>query len=101
MADATEDDIRQAFLDDEGRGEFIILSRGEQVYLQAANEKDGAFLLEFRDGDEQNHFQSTRELSKPEVERAFLQYLAGDDSWRTAFPWRKLEFPDKPWWKFW
>ncbi|MEN6424860.1 MAG: hypothetical protein ABFE13_05835 [Phycisphaerales bacterium] len=69
--------------------------------MQAASKDDGSFLLEFRDGGAQSHFQSTRELTKSEVERAFLQYLAGDGSWRVAGPWRKLEFPVKPWWRFW
>ncbi|MEN6424859.1 MAG: hypothetical protein ABFE13_05830 [Phycisphaerales bacterium] len=31
VADATEDDIREAFQDDADRGEFVILSRSDQV----------------------------------------------------------------------
>jgi hypothetical protein len=100
--DATEREIQEAFLDDAGRGEFTILSRSDEVYMQAAGEGDGPFTLEFRDGDAQNHFRCVREPSKSEVERAFLKYLAGDDSWRADFSWQKLEFkPCKPWWRFW
>ena len=39
-ANATEADIRKAFANDRGRGEFVILSEMEEFYIQAAGEND-------------------------------------------------------------
>ena len=88
---ADEPDIIRAFEDDEKRGEFIILSQGEEVYIQAAGEGFGPYTLEYRDGDEDNHFQCTRELSKPEVQSAFIGYLKGDPSWKSNLEWKPLD----------
>jgi hypothetical protein len=97
-------DIIEAFQDDECRGEFVILSRADQVYIQAAGEGFGPYTLEYRDGDADRHFQCTRELSKAEVQSAFLDYFNGGQSWQTDFDWTPLQFEqreNKPWWKFW
>ena len=97
-------DIIQAFQSDEGRGEFIILSRSSQVYIQASGEGFGPYRLEYRDGDDDHHFQCSRELSKPEVESAFMKYFEGDELWKTTLEWKPLEMGQqggKPWWKFW
>jgi len=96
---ATEADIRNAFADDSGRGEYIILSGADQVYMQAAGKGDEPYTLEYREGSADRHFVCTRDLNKAEVEAAFLKYLRRDASWKTDFPWKKLE--NKPWWKFW
>ncbi len=98
-SNATETDIRKAFADDQGRGEFIILSEAEEVYIQASGESNGPYTLEYREGDARRHFQCTRDLQKGEVEAAFLKYLQRDATWESAFLWTKLEA--KPWWKFW
>ncbi|MDY0165882.1 MAG: hypothetical protein RBS80_05015 [Thermoguttaceae bacterium] len=89
-ADATEADIRNAFADDGGRGEFIILAAADQVFLQASGEEDGPYTLEYREGSADRHFQCTRDLAKAEVEGAFLKYLNRDASWKTDFPWQPL-----------
>lgn len=94
---ATEAEIRNAFADDRGRGEFIILSDAHQVYIQASGEDDGPYALEYREGGADSHFECTRDINKGEVEAAFLKYLRRDDSWKADFPWRKLE--NKPWWR--
>jgi len=98
-ANATEAEIRGAFADDRGRGEFIILSETDQVYLQASGEGDGPYALEYRDGSDERHFRCARDVEKPELETAFLKYLKGDPTWKTDFQWERLEM--KPWWKFW
>ena len=36
----TEGDIQEAFLDDDGRGEFIILSHRDEIYVQATGEAE-------------------------------------------------------------
>jgi hypothetical protein len=88
---AEESDIIEAFQDDKKRGEFIILSKSEQVYIQAAGEGFGPYTLECRDGDEDNHFQCTREMSKSEVQSVFIEYLKGDRSWMTNLEWKPLD----------
>jgi len=97
--DVTETDIRNAFADDAGRGGYIILSQSEQVYMQACGEDEGPYVLEYRDGGGDQHYQCPHDLTKDQAQVAFLKYLAGDTSWQNDFEWEKLEF--KPWWKFW
>ena len=96
---ATEPEIRNAFADDHGRGEFIILSDAEQVFIQASDEGDGRYTLEYREGGDDRHFQCTCDVRKAEVEAAFLKYMKRDATWKTDFPWKKLD--RKPWWRFW
>ena len=95
----TEEELINAFNDDEGRGEFIILSEREQVYIQASGEGDDPYIIEYREGDADHHFQCVEEISKEQVKSMFLKYLNGDDSWKSDCRWDKLE--NKPWWKFW
>ena len=96
---ATESDIRKAFADDCERGEFAILSESDQVYIQASGQGDGPYLLEYREGDDNRHYQCTREATRSEVESAFIKYLKRDPSWKTDIPWSQLA--KEPWWKFW
>ncbi len=95
----TEEELSNAFQDDSGRGEFIILSQSEQVYIQASGEYDDPYAMEYREGDDDHHFQCTHDLSKENVQSAFMKYLKGDNSWKSDFEWKQLE--NKPWWKFW
>ena len=100
----TEAQLRDAFRDDKGRGEYIILFRDEtgrkcQHYIQASGEDDDPCDLEYRDGGKDHHFRADGEYTKAQVEQAFVWYLNNDNRWRTEFPWQKQEI--KPWWKFW
>lgn len=95
----TEAELIEAFRDDKGRGEYIILSQEDQIYIQAAGELDDPYTLEYREGNADNHFQVDRDVSKEEVLSAFLKYLRGDETWKTDFTWNQLE--NKPWWKLW
>lgn len=100
----TRSDIVEAFEDDKGRGEFIILSQSQQVYMQAAGEGYGPYTLEYREGDDESHFQCSQDLEKSQVREAFIKYLEGDESWKTSHEWKTLEQVEqeaKPWWKFW
>jgi hypothetical protein len=98
-ADVSGEDIIRAFADDAGRGEFIILSQSDQVYIQAYGEGDDPFLVEYREGDAQHHFHSVEDHPKDVVQSLFLKYLDQDDSWKTDIEWEQEE--QKPWWKFW
>jgi len=89
----TAQQLRQAFADDTARGEFIILSAQDQVYIQAAGEDEGPYELEYREGGDQTHFRCTDELTKQQVEAAFVKYLEGDASWRQDHRWEPL-YPD-------
>ena len=95
----TEEELASAFQDDLGRGEFIILSQSDQVYIQASGESDGPYMMEYREGDADHHFQCIRDVSKENVQSVFMKYLKGDDSWETDVEWKRLE--SKSWWKFW
>ena len=105
-ANVTESQLREAFRDDMGRGEYIILDRGERKrgrgtehYIQAAGEMDDLYVLQYREGDDEHHFSADGEYTKAQVEQVFVWYLQNDGRWRTDFPWKKEEI--KPWWKFW
>ena len=96
---ATEADIRKAFADDHGRGEYVILRVSRDHFIQAAGEYDAPHYLEYREGGADHHYECTRQVSKAEVETSFLKYLSGDTTWKNDFMWKKLE--RKPWWKLW
>lgn len=98
-SDVTEEAILKAFLDDDGRGSFIILSESDQVFIQAAGEGTGPYTLEYREGDETRHHQCLRQLARSEVQSAFLKYLRRDASFKTDYQWSALE--EKPWWRIW
>ena len=95
----TEAQLRQAFDDDAGRGEFIILSQDDQAYMQASGEGDGPYELEYREGDAEHHFQAGDEFRKEQILQAFVWYLTGDPRWHTQFLWEKLDA--SPRWKLW
>lgn len=95
----TEEELANAFQDDQGRGEFMILSQTEQVYIQASGELEGPYVIEYREGDADRHFHCVHEVLKQQVQELFMKYLKGDSSWKTDVEWKHLE--NKPWWKFW
>lgn len=66
---------------------------GEQDYMQAAGEPTGGWVLEYRDGSPNQHFQSIDDaLPLERVAAAFYSYGNGDPSWQQAFEWRRLPF---------
>lgn len=95
----TEAELLQAFADDARRGEFIILSQSEQVYIQASGEGEGPYLMEYRDGSAERHYQCRQDLSKADVQAAFVSCFRGDGAWKVDWQWEPLA--GKPWWKFW
>ncbi len=81
-----------------GKG-FIILSQAPQNYIQAGDDGNGSYAMEYRDGDDAHHFQARNQYTKEQVLQAFCWYLAGDPRWRSEYSWQKLE--SRRWWKFW
>ena len=97
----TENELVNAFQDDKGREDFIILSKREQIYIQASGVNDDPYVIEYREGDDEHHFQSVNEVSKDTVLKTFLKYLKNDSSWKTDIEWERLELKNGPWWKIW
>ena len=83
----SEAQLREAFRDDKGRGEFIILSHEKdgKHFIQSAGEGDGTYIVEYR--EDEHLFYTKGEYSKAQVEQAFLSYLNSDEWWQTNFPW--------------
>jgi len=76
-------------------GGFAILERDKQSYIQAAGDGEAGFIVEYQDGDTDQHFTATREkVPLSEVVKAFQSYAAGDGAWKGMFEWAKLEEAD-------
>jgi len=71
-----------------GTGDFVILEAGPETYIQTAS-RDGGYILEMRDGDNQRHFQAIRRgvaakavsdsnsiFTFEEVREAFMAYAS-------------------------
>jgi hypothetical protein len=81
-----------------GREDFAILSDGDtfiqcaraSVYTPDKSRLD--YLLEYQDGSENEHYRAIGEpITLARVLSAFLKYLRGDASFRTDFPWGKVD----------
>ncbi len=76
-------------------GGFAILERDKQTYIQAAGDEATGFVVEYQDGDTDQHFKATREkISLSDVVKAFSSYAAGDGAWKGMFQWAKLDEAD-------
>lgn len=72
-----------------------VLERGD-AYVQVgqgrnAGAPEGHYALEHRDGSPDRHYR-TDVPSLDDVTTAFLAFATHDDTWRTHFEWRKLDF---------
>jgi hypothetical protein len=70
---------------------FAILAAGPQVYIQAAMDDDGAFVVEYRDGSADGHYRTSAEVAIDDVVGAFQSYLRQDGVWRSRFEWQKFD----------
>jgi hypothetical protein len=105
---ATEELVRELVRNDARRGEFMIMSddaddsRFVQVacdYDEVGGKSDGLFDLEYRDGKNGYLYHCSRRVSADEVERVFLDELAGRGEWRSDFNWES-ERGDAGGWTF-
>lgn len=89
-------DISRAIgsLSHDGNG-FAILAADDEIYPQAAGSILGGFILEYREGSWEKHFQTSQPTSTNQVIEAMQQYAVGDDSWRTSFSWEIHESQTK------
>jgi hypothetical protein len=66
----TSDTIHDALLG-LGEGDFVVLEKDPETYLQTAS-RDGSYIIEMREGDDQRHFQAVRRGAAPTApERTF------------------------------
>ena len=61
----------------------------------AAGDGEAGFVVEYQDGDTDQHFRATREkISLSDVVKAFQSYAAGEGAWKGMFQWAKLDEAD-------
>src|SRR5260221_5556994 len=71
---------------------FLILSRSQTSYIQAAIVGSNRLVLEYRDGSAEKHFRSIRDdYSSGEVVAIVEAYRRGEESWRNENEWRRTE----------
>lgn len=87
---ATAEDVRAVFADDELRGEYVRLEREDGDFLQAAGMEDDDCVLEYRVAATGEHKRAKGELTLSRVEETFVAYLEGGDAWRSRWQWEEL-----------
>lgn len=71
---------------------FVILSRSETSYIQAAIVGSNRLVLEYRDGSAEKHFRSVRDdYSSGEVVAILEAYRRGEGSWWNENEWRRID----------
>jgi hypothetical protein len=72
---------------------FAILARADQTYIQTSGDPHNGFVLEYRDGSEEEHYScSNVDLTIDKVVGAFQSYLANDDKWKSDLEWEPHTF---------
>lgn len=72
---------------------FAILARSDQVYIQTSGDPQNGFVLEYRDGSEEEHYScSNFNLTAEQIIRAFQSYLANDNKWKSDLEWQPQVF---------
>jgi hypothetical protein len=71
---------------------FLILSRSQTSYIQAAIVSSNRLVLEYCDGSAEKHFRSIRDdYSSGEVIAILEAYRRREDSWWNEHDWRRIE----------
>ncbi len=89
-SEATPERIQELILNEEQRGDFIILSQEDQIYLQTTGEND-KFHTEYRNGDEDQHFTSKLPLTGNELYGLMVRYLEKEPHWQDKHEWEPLK----------
>lgn len=84
-----------------GEDAFAILAHGDQHYVQVAGSAQEGFVIEYREGGEDRHFEAVGPAaSLGTAQDLFRRYAAGDESWRGVVawqPWQSAGMPVSPW----
>lgn len=68
---------------------FAILARADQYYVQVAGSAQEGFVIEYREGGEDRHFEAVGPAaSLGTAQEVFRRYAAGDDGWRSVVAWQ-------------
>ncbi len=73
-------------------GGFIILGRSEFTYLQLSGNQDFGYTLEYQEESVENHHrEASGGLTQEQVLGILEQYRVGDEGWKAACQWEKME----------
>jgi len=87
--EADEQTVLDALAQLENRTDpFVFLLRSELTYIQGLW-TDKGYILEYQDGDVEQHFTNPKLLTLDEIQTVFLQYLAGDAAWKEQYDFEK------------
>lgn len=66
---------------------FAILGKGAQYYIQTTGSRADGYIVEYRNGSEQEHYTSVRsDISQKEMVAVFEAYRIGEN-WRSSIEW--------------
>lgn len=78
------------------RDQFLVLSSGDNHYIQVYHHEDGTFQLEYRDGSADRHYGThPDETTVEDVVNAFDGYWNQTPNWSDAWAWAKVVFEDE------
>lgn len=76
--------------------QFLIVDRldasNDQHYMQVYREIDGTFVVEYREGAADHHFETVA-ADLRDVHAALTGWAAGTPGWRKSFRWRQWPVP--------
>ncbi|WP_269542380.1 hypothetical protein [Cerasicoccus fimbriatus] len=70
---------------------FAILALRDQVYVQTMGNPQEGFVLEYRNGSEEEHYQTNdSEIPLDRIKEVFLAFAEGDVGWFDTFAWEPM-----------
>jgi hypothetical protein len=96
--DPTDEQIAEGLSSVGGeRGGFVILSRDTQTYLQASGDPEEGFVLEYRDGDPEEHYRSRNtDVDLRTTTRVFQAYAREKSGWTDDLDWEEVDVERTP-----
>jgi len=76
--------------------DYAILEQRASDYLQTAPDGNGAYVLEYQEGSQDEHFRALRSLTLDDVASAFVAYLGQDAGWRSRYEWERIDLAQGP-----
>jgi hypothetical protein len=70
---------------------FIILSDGDETYVQAAGTVSDEFIVEYRSGGAGEHYRGDRCVSADDLVSLLVEYLRRTPDWSSALTWYLLD----------